>query len=180
VAKNASDIVLLDDRFDSIIQAMLWGRNAYDCIMKFLQFQFAINLTSCLITMIAAAGDMGTPLNAVMLLWINLIMDTIGALAISTESPDPRVLDNPPRKKNDKVLTRGMICYILTETAWQLTVQFFIMFYGYRLLGIRHGDHIRINTLVFNVNILMQVVNEFNGRHLQFTWNLCNGILGNK
>jgi P-type Ca2+ transporter type 2C len=66
VAKNASDIVLLDDRFDSILQALLWGRNAYAAICKFLQFQFAINLTSCLITLIAACANVGTPLNAVM------------------------------------------------------------------------------------------------------------------
>lgn len=123
---------------------------------------------------------MGTPLNAVMLLWINLIMDTLGALAMSTEAPDPRVLLNPPRRKDEPVLSNNMIFYVLSEAAWQLLVQFYIMFHGYKLFGFTADNKKGINTLVFNINILMQLVNEFNGRHLQWTWDLCYGITGNK
>lgn len=123
---------------------------------------------------------MGTPLNAVMLLWINLIMDTLGALAMSTEAPDPRVLLNPPRRKDEPVLSNNMIFYVVSEACWQLLVQFYIMFHGYKLFGFTSDNKKGINTLVFNINILMQIVNEFNGRHLQWTWDLCYGITGNR
>mmetsp|Transcript_16307 Transcript_16307/g.26923 ORF Transcript_16307/g.26923 Transcript_16307/m.26923 type:complete len:1033 (-) Transcript_16307:210-3308(-) len=180
IAKNASDIILLDDNFGSIQRAVLWGRNVFACINKFLQFQFAINLTSVLLTLIAAATNKGTPLNAVMLLWINLIMDTLGALAMSTEKPTDDMMEEPPHRKGEPVLSGYMKTFVLAEATWQLFVLLFFLYYGYRLFGIEDSDTIKIVTIVFNINILMQLVNETIGRLLKFEWNLFKGIFRNK
>jgi magnesium-transporting ATPase (P-type) len=82
VAQNASDIVILDDRFSSIVRAIMWGRSVYDNIRKFLQFQLTVNVVALSIVFIGSVAGFDPPLNAVMMLWVNLIMDTMGALAL--------------------------------------------------------------------------------------------------
>jgi Ca2+-transporting ATPase len=84
VAQGAADVVILDDRFGSIVKAIMWGRTVYDNIRKFLQFQLTVNLVALLLVFIGAVTGFGQPLNAVMMLWVNLIMDTMGALALGT------------------------------------------------------------------------------------------------
>jgi P-type E1-E2 ATPase len=84
VAQNASDIVILDDRFSSIVRAIMWGRSVYDNIRKFLQFQLTVNVVALSIVFIGSVAGFDPPLNAVMMLWVNLIMDTMGALALGT------------------------------------------------------------------------------------------------
>jgi P-type Ca2+ transporter type 2C len=93
VAKEASDIVILDDKFSSIVKAVLWGRCVYDNIRKFLQFQLTVNVVALCLVFIAACLDGATPLNAIMMLWVNLIMDTMGALALGTEMPKDELLE---------------------------------------------------------------------------------------
>ena len=82
VAKEASDIVILDDNFKSIVSAVIWGRSVFDNIRKFLQFQLTVNVVALTVTFISAVFGFDPPLNAVMMLWVNLIMDTMGALAL--------------------------------------------------------------------------------------------------
>ncbi len=82
VAKEASDIVILDDNFKSIVKAVIWGRSVFDNIRKFLQFQLTVNVVALTVTFISAVFGFDPPLNAVMMLWVNLIMDTMGALAL--------------------------------------------------------------------------------------------------
>ena len=82
VAKEASDIVILDDNFSSIVKAVIWGRSVFDNIRKFLQFQLTVNVVALTLTFISAIYGKEPPLNAVMMLWVNLIMDTMGALAL--------------------------------------------------------------------------------------------------
>ena len=96
VAKEASDIVILDDKFSSIVKAVLWGRCVYDNIRKFLQFQLTVNVVALVLVFIAACTTGSTPLNAIMMLWVNLIMDTMGALALATELPTPQLLNRRP------------------------------------------------------------------------------------
>ena len=87
VAKNASDIVILDDKFSSIVKAIMWGRSVFDNIRKFLQFQLTVNVVALTVAFVGAVTGTAPPLNAVMMLWVNLIMDTMGALALGTEEP---------------------------------------------------------------------------------------------
>jgi Ca2+-transporting ATPase len=98
VAQGASDIVILDDKFSSIVRAIMWGRSVYDNIRKFLQFQLTVNVVALLIVFIGVVAGFEPPLNAVMMLWVNLIMDTLGALALATEIPTLKLLNRKPYK----------------------------------------------------------------------------------
>ena len=80
VAKEAADIVILDDNFRSIVKAVLWGRSVFSNIRKFLMFQLTVNFVALVVAVVAAVGDGQTPLNVLQLLWVNLIMDSLGAL----------------------------------------------------------------------------------------------------
>jgi Ca2+ transporting ATPase len=95
VAKEAADIILLDDNFASIVTAVKWGRNIYSNVRKFLQFQLVINFGAIIIMIVSAAAlsSDSQPLNTVQMLWINLLMDTFAALALATEEPNMRLLD---------------------------------------------------------------------------------------
>lgn len=92
VAKNASDIILMDDNFSSIVAALKWGRNVYDSISKFVQFQLTVNVAALVISFTSAAITQTTSLTAVQLLWVNLIMDTLAALALATGMHPPLVV----------------------------------------------------------------------------------------
>lgn len=87
VAKNAADIILVQDNFNSIVKAVLWGRNIYDSIRKFIQFQLTVNVVAVAITLVGAALLKTPILKPIQMLWINLIMDTLASLALATESP---------------------------------------------------------------------------------------------
>ena len=92
VAREASAIILLDDNFNSIVKAVEWGRNIYDSIRKFLQFQLTVNVVAVAITLIGAVLLKQEVMKPIQLLWINLIMDTLGSLALATESPTEELL----------------------------------------------------------------------------------------
>lgn len=92
VAKGACDIILLDDNFASIITALKYGRNVYDNVRKFLQFQLSVNVVAMFIVFFGSVILSDSPLNAVQMLWVNLIMDTLGALALATEPPPDAIL----------------------------------------------------------------------------------------
>ncbi|KHJ75704.1 hypothetical protein OESDEN_24680 [Oesophagostomum dentatum] len=93
VAKEASDIILTDDNFTSIVKAVMWGRNVYDSIAKFLQFQLTVNVVAVTIAFIGACAISDSPLKAVQMLWVNLIMDTLASLALATEMPTEDLLE---------------------------------------------------------------------------------------
>lgn len=114
VAKEASDIILLDDSFKSIVNAIFWGRSLYQNIQRFLVFQLTINLSALTLALIAAFVTGGsTPLTVMQLLWVNLIMDTFAALALATEPPEPSVMKRMPRKPGDFIITRKMAWAII-------------------------------------------------------------------
>ena len=139
VAQNASDIVILDDRFSSIVQAILWGRSVYDNIRKFLQFQVTVNVVALTLEFIGAAAGFGQPLTAVQMLWVNLVMDTFGALALGTELPTPALLDRQPYKRSASLISRPMWRSIGFQSAFQLTLLFVLLFRGAQLFGVREG-----------------------------------------
>lgn len=130
VAKSASDIVILDDKFSSIRQAVLWGRSVYDNIRKFLQFQLTVNVVALVITFLAAVLGFDPPLNAVMMLWVNLIMDTMGALALGTEAPTPDLLERRPYKRSAHLVSRPMWRNILVQSLYQLILLLVMLLAG--------------------------------------------------
>ena len=87
VAREAASIILLDDNFNSIVRAVIWGRNIYDCIRKFIQFQLTVNLVAVAITLISGSLIKQQVLAPIQMLWINLIMDTLASLALASETP---------------------------------------------------------------------------------------------
>uniref|UniRef100_A0A915CWQ2 Calcium-transporting ATPase n=1 Tax=Ditylenchus dipsaci TaxID=166011 RepID=A0A915CWQ2_9BILA len=116
VAKEAStlvDIILTDDNFSSIVKAVMWGRNVYDSISKFLQFQLTVNIVAVLTAFIGACTIADSPLKAVHMLWINLIMDTLASLALATETPTDELLQRKPYGRKKSLISRTMIKNIL-------------------------------------------------------------------
>jgi calcium-translocating P-type ATPase len=108
VAKDACDIVLLDDNFASIITAVKWGRNIYTNVRKFLQFQLTVNVVAMFIVFLGGAVITDPPLTSVQMLWVNLIMDTFAALALATEPPHDELLLQMPYTRTEKIVTAVM------------------------------------------------------------------------
>ena len=130
VAQGAADIVILDDRFSSIVKAILWGRSVYDGVRKFLQFQLTVNVVALSIVFIGAVAGFEPPLNAVQMLWVNLVMDTFGALALATEPPSQKLLERKPYKRDASLLSRVMWRNILSQSVWQLLLCLVLLFKG--------------------------------------------------
>jgi Ca2+ transporting ATPase len=108
VAKGASDIILLDDNFSSIVVSLRYGRSVYDNVRKFIQFQLSVNVVAMFIVFFGSVILRDSPLNAVQMLWVNLVMDTLGALALATEPPVRNILERMPYKKDDPIVTDVM------------------------------------------------------------------------
>jgi len=96
VAKDSADMILTDDNFEATMMAVMWGRNIYQNVRKFIQFQVTVNITSLLIVLIGSATKGESPLSVVQLLWVNLIMDTLAAIALGSERPHPSIIRQPP------------------------------------------------------------------------------------
>lgn len=179
VAKEASDIVLLDDNFTSIVAAVMWGRNVYDSIRKFLQFQLTVNLVALLIAFVSAVTTGESVLTPVQLLWVNLIMDTMGALALATEQPTKDLLHRKPYGRHDFLITKQMWCNIIGQGLFQAVVLFFVLYRGDSLFGVAPHS-LEHTTIVFNTFVLCQVVNEINSRKIDHQLNVFSGIFTNR
>jgi len=129
-AKEASDIVLLDDNFYGIVRACVWGRNIYENISRFLQFQLTVNVVAVTVAFISALLLRSSTLTTVQLLWLNLIMDTLAALALATDEPDDKLLERPPVARDQGLVTKVMWSAILSNSVYQLFIAFFIIFSG--------------------------------------------------
>jgi magnesium-transporting ATPase (P-type) len=128
VAKEAADIILLDDNFSSIITACKWGRNIYNCIRKFIQFQLTVNVVALFMSVLGAAVISQSPLNAIQMLWVNLIMDTFASLALATEAPTNEVLNRPPYSRKESIVNAIMYRTIFGQSIYQIIVLCFILF----------------------------------------------------
>jgi calcium-translocating P-type ATPase len=136
VAQSASDIVILDDRFGSIVRAIMWGRSIYDNIRKFLQFQLTVNVVALNLVFIGAVVGFGEPLNAVQMLWVNLVMDTLGALALATEPPSMELLNRKPYKRSVDLVSHPMVRNILVQSAYQVVMLLVLLFEGDKWFGV--------------------------------------------
>ena len=108
VAKEASDITIIDNSFSSIGRAVMWGRSLYQNIQRFILFQLTVNVAACLIVLVGAFMGMESPLTVTQMLWVNLIMDTFAAMALSSLPPSPLVMKDKPRDRNAFIITSGM------------------------------------------------------------------------
>lgn len=128
VAKEAADIVILDDNFSSIVKSVLWGRSVFNSIRKFLQFQLTVNFVALVVAFVGAVAGGRIPLNVLQLLWVNLIMDTMGALALATEDPNPALLDDRPHGRTDPLISGRMWKHILVQGLYQMLWLFLMMY----------------------------------------------------
>ncbi|NXD67828.1 AT2B1 ATPase, partial [Eolophus roseicapillus] len=186
VAKEASDIILTDDNFTSIVKAVMWGRNVYDSISKFLQFQLTVNVVAVIVAFTGACITQDSPLKAVQMLWVNLIMDTLASLALATEPPTEALLLRKPYGRNKPLISRTMMKNILGHAFYQLVVVFTLLFAGERIFDIDSGRNAPLHappsehyTIVFNTFVMMQLFNEINARKIHGERNVFEGIFNN-
>lgn len=186
VAKEASDIILTDDNFSSIVKAVMWGRNVYDSISKFLQFQLTVNVVAVIVAFTGACITQDSPLKAVQMLWVNLIMDTFASLALATEPPTESLLLRKPYGRNKPLISRTMMKNILGHAVYQLTIIFTLLFAGEQIFDIDSGRNAPLHappsehyTVVFNTFVLMQLFNEINARKIHGERNVFEGIFNN-
>ncbi|KAL6718058.1 plasma membrane calcium [Lecanora helva] len=182
VAKEASDIILMDDNFASIVKAIMWGRAVNDSVKKFLQFQITVNITAVILTFISglASGTETSVLTAVQLLWVNLIMDTFAALALATDPPMPSILNRKPEPKSAPLITVPMWKMIIGQSIFQLVVTLTLYFAGASLLGYRTEFKTdQLQTLIFNSFVWMQIFNQYNSRRIDNKFNIFEGIQRN-
>ncbi|KAF8570513.1 hypothetical protein P879_00214 [Paragonimus westermani] len=188
VAKEASDIILTDDNFTSIVKAVMWGRNVYDSISKFLQFQLTVNMVAIVVAFVGACFITDSPLKAVQMLWVNLIMDTLASLALATEMPTEELLERAPYGRTKPIISRNMIKNIVGQSLYQLAIIFYLVWFGERLLDVENGRGLSekgINrptehfTTIFNTFVMMTLFNEINARKIHGQRNIFSGIFNN-
>ncbi|CAG8516926.1 1947_t:CDS:10 [Dentiscutata erythropus] len=177
VAKEASSIILMDDNFNSIVKALRWGRAVNDSVRKFLQFQLTVNIAAVVISFISAvtSDDNESILTAVQLLWINLIMDTLAALALATEPPTDELLSRLPTLKNASLINYRMWKMILGQAIFQITVNLTLLHMGPAIFHLhmdKPHDKAVFRTLVFNTFVFLQIFNEINCRRIDDNLNV--------
>ena len=161
VAKNASDITILDDSFRSIVQAVMWGRSLYKNIQRFIFFQLVVNVTALLLVLGGSVIGTELPLTVTQILWVNLIMDTFAAMALASLPPSREFMHQPPRSQADFIITPGMVRGILG-----LGVLFFVVMFVYLYKIESGGIDIRELTVFFTTFVMLQWWNLLNARTL--------------
>ncbi|XP_061400205.1 plasma membrane calcium-transporting ATPase 3-like [Musca vetustissima] len=186
VAKEASDIILTDDNFSSIVKAVMWGRNVYDSIAKFLQFQLTVNVVAVIVAFVGACAVQDSPLKAVQMLWVNLIMDTLASLALATELPTPDLLLRKPYGRTKPLISATMLKNIIGQSIYMLVITFGLLFYGAQYLDIESGQDQPLGsgptqhfTIIFNAFVMMTLFNEINARKIHGQRNVFAGLFTN-
>jgi Ca2+ transporting ATPase len=183
VAKEASDIILTDDNFTSIVKAVMWGRNVYDSIAKFLQFQLTVNVVAVVVAFLGACAIKDSPLKAIQMLWVNLIMDTLASLALATELPTVELLERRPYGRTKALISRTMMKNILGHSVYQMAIIFTLLFAGDLLFDIDSGRDAKLHappsqhfTIIFNTFVMMTLFNEINARKIHGQRNVLSGL----
>ena len=141
MAKEASDIAIIDNSFSSIAKAVMWGRSLYKNIQRFILFQLTVNVTACLLVLSGAFMGTESPLTVTQMLWINLIMDTFAAMALASLPPSERVMGERPRDRHAFILTRSMLINIFGVGGF-----FFVLLVAL-LYVFQHADIHRVSEL---------------------------------
>jgi Ca2+-transporting ATPase len=165
VAREASDIILLDDSFASVVNAMKWGRSLYENIQRFILFQLTINVVALGLAVIGPFLGFELPLTVLQMLWINLIMDTFAALALATEPPHESVLHKPPRNPQDFIVSARMAKAIFGVGSFFLAILVGMILY-WSFNDQLHDDDkpSRIGTILFTTFVMLQFWNLFNAK----------------
>lgn len=162
VAKEASDIILLDDSFPSVVKGIMWGRSLYGNIQRFVMFQLTINVVALAVALTGPFIGVKMPLTVIQMLWVNLIMDTFAALALATEPPHWKVMSQPPRRSEDFLVTRPMYMHIFGVGA-----VFYLVLVAFLKYFQRDGNvSVKELSVFFTVFVMLQFWNMFNARAL--------------
>jgi Ca2+ transporting ATPase len=183
VAKEAADIVLMDDCFTSLASALLWGRGTYANVSRFLQFQLTINVVAVLTAIYGAITTAESPFSAVQLLFINLIMDSLAALSLATERPSMSLLDRKPYSPQHDFLfstETPLAKHIMGQATYQIFVLGWILNFAPSSLGVAahvpgQGPSLH-HTFAFNSFVMMQLFNQINARKISDTENIMDGL----
>lgn len=174
VTKEASDIVLLDDSFTTIVKAVKWGRGIYENFKRFIQFQLTVNVSSVVVIIVSIVAGFKSPFTALELLWINIIMDGPPALTLGLEPMRDNLFDKKPTKRNENIISKAMFVRIMLNGIFISViclVQYFTDFLG----AGKDGSA----TVIFTMFVLFQLFNAFNCRELD-TMPMYKNILKNK
>ena len=179
VAKEASDIVILDDNFKSISKAILFGRTIFKSIRKFIIFQLTVNICAVSLSIIGPFIGVETPVTVIQMLWINMVMDTLAGLAFSFEPPLLEYMDEKPKKKDEQIINKYMINEILFTGAYSsILCVLFLKLPIIKELYRFNIDSIYLMTAFFGLFIFIGIFNSFNARTHRL--NLFANILKNK
>jgi Ca2+-transporting ATPase len=159
VAKESADVIILDDNFSTIVTVAKWGRSVYINIQKFVQFQLTVNVVALVVNFSSACLTGSAPLTAVQLLWVNMIMDTLGALALATEPPNDELMKRTPVGRKGNFISNIMWRNIMGQAIYQFIVIWYLQTEGKSLFGLK-GDNsdLVLNTLIFNCFVFCQVI----------------------
>ena len=161
VAKEASDMTLIDDSFGSIVNAVMWGRSLYRNIQRFLFFQLVVNVTALLLVLGGSFIGTELPLTVTQILWVNLIMDTFAALALASLPPSREVMKEKPRKQTDFIITKGMARGIIG-----IGLAFFAVLFAFLIHCNQQGGDLHLHelSLFFTTFVMLQFWNLFNAK----------------
>lgn len=163
VSKEASDIVLLNDSFATIVKAVQWGRGIYDNFQRFIQFQLTVNLASVVVVLISTLTGLKSPFSAVQLLWINIIMDGPPAIALGLEPIRSNLMKRMPIKRNASIVTKRMIFKIVFSASVMI-----VLFMLQSKLNILNIDESQQSSVLFSMFVMLQIFNSFNSRELGY------------
>ncbi|KAJ6841924.1 calcium-transporting ATPase 1, plasma membrane-type-like [Iris pallida] len=168
VAKESADVIILDDNFSTIVTVAKWGRSVYINIQKFVQFQLTVNIVALIVNFSSACMTGKAPLTAVQLLWVNMIMDTLGALALATEPPQNELMKRTPVGRKGNFISNVMWRNILGQSCYQFIVIWYLQTQGERLFQLEGPSAgLTLNTLIFNSFVFCQVFNEISSREME-------------
>lgn len=159
VAKESSDIVILDDNFVSVTTVLTWGRCVYNNIQSFIKFQLTVTMAALTINIVVVLSAGEAPLTAVQLLWVNLVMDSLGILATATENPSKKLMEKPPVGRSEPLITNIMWRDLTAQSLYEIIVLLTLQFEGEAIFGV--NEKVR-GTLFFNTFVLCQVFSDFN------------------
>jgi len=188
LAKESADIILIDDNFMSVVNSVKWGRNVYSSIRKFLQFQITVNVVALVVSIVGALTVEDSPLTAVQMLWVNLIMDSLAALALATEQPTEDLFESKPFGRNESIINSDMYATIVSQTVYQVAVLLVLLYLGPSIFDIEESfgkddwteDNGRHFTMFFHTFVMLQVFNEINCRKLSLKeWNFFKNFFQN-
>ncbi len=179
VAKEASDIILLDNNFNSIVKAILYGRTIFKSIRKFIIFQLTVNFCAVFLSIVGPFIGVDSPVTVIQMLWVNMVMDTLAGIAFSYEAPLLEYMEEPPKRRDEKILNKYMIHEIIFTSIYSFLLCIFFLKSPFIHSFFREGrGDIYFMSAFFGLFIFMMIFNSFNARTSRL--NIFANLLSNK